>query len=57
MVLVLVSLATSKPTADKLEGMIYSRHITVIKDKWRSLNIGFSLLLVTILIILWWIFR
>jgi hypothetical protein len=37
--------------------MIYSRHITVIKDKWRSLNIGFSLLLVAIVIILWWTFR
>jgi SSS family solute:Na+ symporter len=56
-VLVLVSLASAKPTADKLEGMIYSRNIAVIKDKWRSVNVGFSILLVIVLIALWWIFR
>jgi len=56
-VLVLVSLSTAKPTADKLEGMIYSRNISVIKDKWRSINVGFSILLLIVLIALWWNFR
>jgi SSS family solute:Na+ symporter len=56
-VLILVSLTTAKPTPDKLEGMIYSRNISVIKDKWRSLNVGFSILLVLVVIFLWWIFR
>jgi SSS family solute:Na+ symporter len=56
-VLIIVSLATLKPNADKLEGMIYSRNIGVIKDKWRTINLVFSLLLVLVLIALWWIFR
>jgi len=56
-VLVLVSLSTAKPTADKLEGMVYSRNISVIKYKWRSINIGFSILLLIVLIALWWNFR
>jgi SSS family solute:Na+ symporter len=56
-VLILVSLATAKPTADKLEGMIYSRSISVIKDKWRNINVGFSILLIIVLVALWWNFR
>ena len=56
-VLIIVSLATEKPTDDKLSGMIYNRNSAVITDRWTKINIGFSILLVLVLISLWWNFR
>ncbi len=56
-VLVLVSISTEKPTSDKLEGMIYSRIQAKLEDRWRTVNIGFSILLIAVLFALWWIFR
>jgi hypothetical protein len=55
--LVLVSISTEKPTSDKLEGMIYSRIQAKLEDRWRTVNIGFSILLIAVLFALWWIFR
>ncbi|MBE0539490.1 MAG: sodium/solute symporter [Ignavibacterium sp.] len=56
-VLIFVSLATEKPTNEKLSGMIYHRNTAVITDRWTKINIGFSALLVFVLVSLWWIFR
>lgn len=56
-VLVIVSLFTEKPSEEKTNGLVYSHNFYSEKYKWRNVNIGFSFLLVIILILLWWIFR
>ncbi|HEU0228770.1 MAG TPA: sodium:solute symporter [Arachidicoccus soli] len=56
-VLIVVSLATEKPTEDKLTGMIYNRSAAVISDRTTKLNVVFSILLVLLLFSLWWTFR
>ncbi|MBK7631125.1 MAG: sodium/solute symporter [Ignavibacteriales bacterium] len=56
-VLVAVSLATEKPNEERLKGIIYAKDTLQIKDKWRKINIGFSVLLVAVVALLWWSFR
>jgi len=56
-VLITVSLATEKPDEEKLKGIVYAKDSLNIKDKWRNINIGFSVLLVAVVALLWWSFR
>jgi SSS family solute:Na+ symporter len=56
-VLITVSLATEKPSVEKTDGLVYSHSFHHEKYKGRYINIIFSVLLVLLLIILWWVFR
>lgn len=56
-VLIVVSLFTEKPSEAKVEGLVYSGSSLFSKEKLNKLNVVFSVLLVIVLIILWWIFR
>jgi ABC-type multidrug transport system permease subunit len=48
---------TEKPNEEKLQGIIYAKDVLKIKDKWRNINIGFLVLLIAVVALLWWIFR
>jgi solute:Na+ symporter, SSS family len=56
-VLIVVSLFTEKPNADKVDGLVYSGSSLFSKARVNKLNVILSILLVIVLIILWWIFR
>lgn len=56
-VMIFVSLFTEKPDENKIKNLVYSPDSFMQKYKYKNLNILFSVMLVGVLIILWWIFR
>ncbi len=58
-VLILVSLATSAPTRDRIDQLTFAgiKDAVPLETKWNSLNKALSVVLVITLIVLWWTFR
>lgn len=58
-VLVVVSLMTAAPTADRLRNLCYAGvdRAKPLEEKSRGLNILLSVVLVLVLLMLWWVFR
>jgi SSS family solute:Na+ symporter len=55
-VLVVISLSTEKPS-DNINSLLFNKKLIFEKNKWLPVNIIFSVLLVLLLLLLWYIFR
>jgi len=55
-VLVIISLSTEKPS-DNINSLLFNKKLIFEKNKWLPVNIIFSVLLVLLLLLLWYIFR